>query len=128
MSTVFCWYLRWKNNLQVKKMCMHACSYFYICLCQSCLKQIKKLPREYCPAIALVFSRSTGLRMSFPIRLNSITLRALCTLPFLLTMFPAKMLLNTSQVSKCPWWVIMHTRLLGAHIHPFSYFFACSLL
>ena len=60
------------------------------------------VPGEEGATITSIFSGATGLRMGFPIRLNSILLGALVTLPLLLTVFARVVFLNPCEVSKSP--------------------------
>jgi len=67
--------------------------------------------------------------MGLPIRLNSIFLGALLTLPLLLPMLSAVVLLYACQVSQGSRGIVMHTTLLRAHIHLLPHLiFVCSLL
>ncbi len=61
-----------------------------------------KLPREESATVTSVFSSTTGLGMGFPIRLHSISLRALFTLPLLLAVLTRVVLFDACEVSKSP--------------------------
>jgi len=86
------------------------------------------LPWEKSSTVTSVLPSATGLGVSFPIWLNCIPLWALDTFPLLLTMFSAKMLLDSCQVPKSPWWIMVYTIWFRAHIHLLPYLLACSLL
>ena len=75
------------------------------------------LPRKKSTTITAILPSATNLRVSLPVRLNRILLRALITLPLLLTMLPAVMLLDPSQISEGSSWVMVHTSWFRAHVH-----------
>lgn len=58
--------------------------------------------------------------MGLPVGLNSVSLRALVTLPLLLTVLSAKVFFNTSQVAQSTRRVVMHTRGLRADVDAFA--------
>lgn len=60
------------------------------------LKMEIKIPGKKSTTVTFILPSTTSLRMGFPIGLNSIFLRTFVTLPFLLTVLPAKMLLDAS--------------------------------
>lgn len=95
-----------------------------VCSMWSC----NMLPGEESAAVTPVFSGATSFGMRFPIRLNSVFLWTLFTFPLLLAVFSAKVLLDSSQISQSPWWIMMHTRYFWTYIDLLSDFFACSLL
>lgn len=49
--------------------------------------------------VTLILPGATGLGVGFPVRLNCILLGALVTLPFLLPMFSAEMLLYPCKIT-----------------------------
>lgn len=57
-------------------------------------------PREKSATIAAILASAAGLRMSLPIRLDCVLLRALLAFPFLLAMFPAIVLLDPGEVTE----------------------------
>ncbi|GJU26688.1 hypothetical protein Tco_1165309 [Tanacetum coccineum] len=57
--------------------------------------------------------------MSLPVRLYRITLGALITFPFLLTMLPTEMLLNAGQIAKSPSGFMVHAVRLRTDIYSF---------
>ena len=65
--------------------------------------------------------------MGLPIRLHSILFGALVTLPLLLTMFPAKMLLYPSQIAESSRWIMVDTCGLRAHVNPLLHLLTGSL-
>ncbi|KAH0467751.1 hypothetical protein IEQ34_002784 [Dendrobium chrysotoxum] len=78
--------------------------------------------------IAAILPRSTYLRMRLPIRLNGVLLRTLITLPFLLPMLPAEMLLNTSEVSKRTGGIMVNAGDFRAYVDLLPHLLARSLL
>ena len=82
------------------------------------------LPGEKGSTVTSIFSCTTGFGVSLPIRLNSIDLGALVTLPLLLSMLSAKVLLDPREIPECPGGVMVDARGLGAHIDPLSDFSA----
>lgn len=58
------------------------------------------IPREKSATIAAILASAAGLRMSLPIRLDCVLLRALLAFPFLLAMFPAIVLLDPGEVTE----------------------------
>ncbi len=66
-------------------------------------------PGKQGTTITAVLTSSAGFRMSFPVGLNSVSLRALVTLPLLLAMFATEVLLDASQVPQGARRVVMHT-------------------
>uniref|UniRef100_A0A7C9E0I0 Uncharacterized protein n=1 Tax=Opuntia streptacantha TaxID=393608 RepID=A0A7C9E0I0_OPUST len=74
-------------------------------------------PREKSTTITTILPGATNLRMSLPIGLNRILLRALITLPLLLAMLPTVMLLDSSQIPEGSSWVMVHTGRFGADVH-----------
>ncbi|MFS8012059.1 hypothetical protein Hanom_Chr14g01316301 [Helianthus anomalus] len=86
-------------------------------------------PGEKGTTVTLVLSGATSLGMSFPVRLNCILLGTFFTLPFLLSVFPAIMFLDTGKISKCPRRIMMDTCFFGANIDFLLYgFFGVPLL
>ena len=63
-------------------------------------KTISSLPREDGTTVTAILFGTTSLRVSFPIRLNSVTLRAFLAFKLLLTVLPVIMLLDTGEVSE----------------------------
>lgn len=59
--------------------------------------------------------------MSLPIRLNRVPLRAFLALPLLLSMLPTEMLLNPSEIPKCPRRVVVDAARFWAHINLLPY-------
>ncbi|KAJ0492700.1 hypothetical protein HanIR_Chr12g0577821 [Helianthus annuus] len=60
--------------------------------------------------------------MSFIIRLNSVTLRALVTNPlFIIAVFPSKVLLDPNQITKCMTRVMVEATRFRAHENPLFY-------
>lgn len=55
--------------------------------------------------------------MSFPIRLDCVFLRTLFTLPLLLAVFPAEMLLDSGEVPERSRRVVVDAGLLWANVH-----------
>ncbi len=66
-------------------------------------------PGKQGTTITAVLTSSAGFRMSFPVGLNSVSLRALVALPLLLAMFATEVLLDASQVPQGARRVVMHT-------------------
>lgn len=85
------------------------------------------LPGKDGTTVTFILPSATSLLVSFPIRLNSIFLRAFITFPFLLTMFTAEVFFNPSQVTKCPSRIMMNTARLRAYINPFPNLSRCPL-
>ena len=56
--------------------------------------------------------------MSLPVRLHGIALCTLVTLPLLLSVLSAEVLLYASQVPESPAGVVVHAVWLGAYVHP----------
>lgn len=54
--------------------------------------------------------------MGLPVGLNSVSLRALVTLPLLFTVLSAEVFFNASQVAQSTRRVVMHTRGLRADV------------
>ncbi|KAF5799289.1 hypothetical protein HanRHA438_Chr07g0312641 [Helianthus annuus] len=54
--------------------------------------------------------------MSFPVRLNCILLGTFFTLPFLLTMLPAKMFLNSGEISECARRIVVDASFFGTNV------------
>lgn len=92
------------------------------------IKLNNALPREDGSTVTSILFSATGLRVSLPIRLNSINLGTFVTFPFFFTMFSAKMFLNSSKVTKCPRGMMMNTCWLRANIGFFLVFFVVPLL
>lgn len=78
------------------------------------------LPGEKGSTVTSILSSSTSFRMSLPIRLNSIDLRAFLTLPFLLPMFSAKVFLDSGEIAKSPGRVVVDASWLGTNIGSLS--------
>lgn len=77
----------------------------------------KTTPREDGSTVTYVLPCATGLDMGLPIRMNSISLAAFLTLEGFLTMLPAKVLLDPSEVAKSSGGVVVDTRGFWAHVH-----------
>jgi|APAra0007618257_1042622.scaffolds.fasta_scaffold11224_1 hypothetical protein len=75
------------------------------------------LPREDGTTVTSILFGTTGLRVSFPIRLNSVTLRALIALPLFLTVLPIVMLLDSGEVSESTCGVMVDARGLRTKVH-----------
>lgn len=75
-------------------------------------------PGKYGATVAFVFTGTAGFLVGFPIRLDSVSLRALVAFPFLLAMFAAVVFLDAGEVTQCASWGMVHTRWLRAHVHP----------
>ena len=86
------------------------------------------LPGKKGSTVTLILSSPTGLGVSFPIRLDSIFLRTLLTLPLFLSMFSAEMLLYSGEVSKSSRRVMVDAGLLGANINLLLHLLVQSLL
>ena len=63
-------------------------------------KKKYSLPRKGGTTVTSMHFDTTNLRVSFPIRLKSITLRTFVAFPLLLTVLPVIMLLDTGEVSE----------------------------
>jgi hypothetical protein len=57
-------------------------------------------PREECTTVTTILFGTTSLGVSFPIRLNSVTLRAFIAFPLLFTVFTVIMFLDSGEVSE----------------------------
>lgn len=77
-------------------------------------------PGENSSTVAFVFSCTASLGMSFPVRMYSVLLWTPFTFPFLLTVFPAEMLLDSGKVTKCPSRVVVDTGGFRAHVDALS--------
>lgn len=86
------------------------------------------LPGEKGSTITSILSSSTGFGVGFPIGLNGVDLGAFLTLPFLLTMFPAVVFLDSGEIAQRPRRVVVETRRLRAHVRPLPILFAAPLL
>lgn len=67
--------------------------------------------------VTFILPSPTGLGVGFPVRLNSVFLGALVTLPLLLAVFPAEVLLDARQVAQGSPWVVVDAALLRTYIH-----------
>lgn len=85
------------------------------------------IPGEESATVTSVLPSAASLRMGFPVRLNSVSLRALLALPFLLAMFSRVVLFDSSKVTKSPRRVMVDASGLRAQIDLPLHFF-CSLL
>lgn len=61
--------------------------------------------------------------MGLPIGLNSVTLRAFITFPFLLAMFSGEVFLDAGQIAQGSTRVVVHAAGLWANIHFLLYYF-----
>ncbi|OAY79049.1 hypothetical protein ACMD2_04491 [Ananas comosus] len=78
--------------------------------------------------VTLVLPSATNLAMGFPVRLNSILLGALITLPLLLPMLPEEVLLDPSEVPKSPRGVMVHAGHFWAYVHLLPHLLVACLL
>jgi len=85
------------------------------------------IPREQGAAVASVLSAAASFRMSFPVRLHSVFLRAAFAFPRFLAVFSAEVLLDAGEVAQRPGRVVVDARWLGAHVHFLPRFLAPSL-
>lgn len=65
--------------------------------------------------------------MGLPVRLDGIFLGAFLTLPFLLAVLPAEVLLDPSKVAECPGWIVMHTGGLRTDVNSLFWLLAGAL-
>lgn len=84
-------------------------------------------PREKGAAIAAVLAGSACLVMGFPIGLNGILLRTLITLPFLLTVLTAEVLLDAGEIPERAQWIVVDAAGLRTNINPLSRLLPCPL-
>lgn len=85
-------------------------------------------PRKKSTAVTSILSGATGLGVRLPVRLNRVPLGALLALPLLLSVLPAKVLLDPGQVPERPRRVVVDTRLLRADVHALSGLLGAPLL
>lgn len=78
-------------------------------------------PRKDGATITLILTSPTSLEVGFPIRLNSILLSTTITLPVLLAVFTAEVLLDAGEIPKSSTWVMVDAGGFRAHIHPLSF-------
>lgn len=90
-------------------------------------KKNKRLPGEKGSTITSIFSCSACFGMSFPIWLNSIYFRTFFTLPFFLSMFSAKMFLDSSKITKSSRRMVMNASRFRTNVCSFLVFFVVSL-
>lgn len=90
-----------------------------------CKKKCK--PRKESSTIASILLTTANLGMSFPIRLNSVTLGALLALIFLLAVFPTKVFLDPSEITKGTRRVVMNAARDRTNVDFLPHFFARSL-
>ena len=80
-------------------------------------------------AVTSVLSGTTNLAMSFPIGHDSIFFGTFVAFPLLFSMFPAEMLLDSSQVPEGSSRVVVYACLLGTDVHfLFHLLLVCPLL
>lgn len=84
-------------------------------------------PGKQSSTVTFVLSGATNLRVSFPIRLHRVLLRALIAFPFLLPVFPAKMLLYPREIAESPRRIVVDAGRLRTDVNPLFHFLARSL-
>lgn len=89
---------------------------------------MNQLPGEDGTTVTFVFPSTTDLGMGFPVRLNSVSLGAFFTFPFLLAVFSRVVLLDASEITQCSTWVMVDAGRLWTHINALSNFCAWPLL
>lgn len=76
---------------------------------------------EESATITTVLAGSACLAMCLPIRLDGVLLRALVTLPFLLPMLTAEMLLDSGEITERARRIVMDAAGFRANINPFPH-------
>lgn len=86
------------------------------------------VPGENGATVATVLSSTTSLRMSFIIRMNSVSLGTFLARPLLFAVFPTEMFFDTGEIAQSSSRVMVDASLLRANIDTFPHFFTCPLL
>lgn len=89
--------------------------------------QLVFIPGKKSPTVTSIFPRATGLGMSLPVGLNSVSFGAPVALPLLLPMLSAEMLLDASEISQRPGGIMVHAGGFWAYVNSLPHLRARSL-